>query len=96
MTKINIFLFKKERNNKIKLVKQVLSREDKLIYAINPAYEVYLFQIRIKKKNVSVYEVIKPVSYTHLLLHRHLHKGSADDQSNETNKPTGNHSLVIH
>ena len=59
MTKINIFLFKKERNNKIKLVKQVLSREDKLIYAINPAYEVYLFQIRIKKKNVSVYEVIK-------------------------------------
>ena len=59
MTKINIFLFKKERNNKIKLVKQVLSKEDKLIYAINPAYEVYLFQIRIKKKNVSVYEVIK-------------------------------------
>lgn len=53
MTKINIFLFKKERNNKIKLVKQVLSREDKLIYAINPAYEVYLFQMRIKKKNVS-------------------------------------------
>ena len=36
MTKINIFLFKKERNNKIKLVKQVLSKEDKLIYAINP------------------------------------------------------------
>ena len=59
MTKINIFLFKTQRNNKIKLVKQVLSREDKLIYAINPAYEVYLFQIRIKKKNVSVYEVIK-------------------------------------
>ena len=53
MTKINIFLFKTQRNNKIKLVKQVLSREDKLIYAINPAYEVYLFQIRIKKKNVS-------------------------------------------
>lgn len=59
MTKINIFLFKKKRNNKIKLVKQVLSREDKLIYAINPVYEVYLFQIRIKKRNVSVYEVIK-------------------------------------
>ena len=59
MTKINIFLFKTQRNNKIKLVKQVLSRENKLIYAINPAYEVYLFQIRIKKKNVSVYEVIK-------------------------------------
>ena len=59
MTKINIFLFKTQRNNKIKLVKQVLSREDKLIYAINPAYKVYLFQIRIKKKNVSVYEVIK-------------------------------------
>ena len=59
MTKINIFLFKKKRNNKIKLVKQVLSREDKLIYAINPVYEVYLFQIRIKKRNVSIYEVIK-------------------------------------
>ena len=59
MTKINIFLFKTQRNNKIKLAKQVLSREDKLIYAINPAYKVYLFQIRIKKKNVSVYEVIK-------------------------------------
>ena len=53
MTKINIFLFKTQRNNKIKLVKQVLSREDKLIYAINPAYKVYLLQKKIKKKNVS-------------------------------------------
>ncbi len=46
MTKINIFLFKTQRNNKIKLVKQVLSREETQSGNMTPCIRLYPVPIR--------------------------------------------------